>query len=170
MIDRSSKALRAGLGPGAAAWALAAALLAAALQPAGAQSSNAPKQEPPQVGGAETPPIDIKFDIVNGAARCEPPELRLPARTDVEVKITNTSDQIATITAPLLFRNEYVLHHEGDLAHVASNEGYTIKPRGTGRMKLRTPPPGEYEFSCFNAGTTGSPYKGKLILVQTRPN
>lgn len=166
MTDRLSRVPQAAHG-----WALAAGLaLALAGGPgASAQSFNAPKQEPPQVGGETVPPVDIKFDLVDGKARCEPPELRLPARTDVEVKLSNTSDENAVIASTPLLANEHVLHHEGDVAHVASNTGYTLKARGTGRMRLRTPDAGEFEFTCAQVRDLGSPFKGKLTLVQTQP-
>ena len=167
--DRSPEMLPAGSGRVAVTLALGLSLMALGLQGAAAQSFNAPKQEAPQVGGDASPPVDIKFDLVDGKARCEPPELRLPARTDVQVKITNASDENAVIAAPRLFSNEFVLHHEGDLVHAASNQGYTLKARGTGHMRLRTPPPGDYEFTCAQVRDLGSPYKGKLTLVQTQP-
>lgn len=78
------------------------------------------------------------MEEADGAIRCVPAELRLPAGSNVELTITNTTKNHVTLTAPRQFENRHVLHHDGDLVHVASNDGYLIKQNEKGMLRIRT--------------------------------
>ncbi|MHC2020257.1 anaerobic typically selenocysteine-containing protein [Methylobacterium sp. CM6247] len=106
--------------------------------------------------------------VENGGAKCAPAELRLPANSDVEMDIVNKSTSQITLTAPRIFENKNVLHHDGDLVHVASNDGYLVKANGQGVLKVRTIVEGNYPYGCTSVTNQSKPFEGKLVL--TPPN
>ncbi|MFE1601963.1 cupredoxin domain-containing protein [Methylobacterium sp. ID0610] len=120
---------------------------------------------PPKAGGDAMPPVQVTITAQNGAATCEPAELRLPANSDVALQVSNQSDERVTITAPQIFQNKNVLHHDGDVVHVASNDAYLVKARGTGEIRIRTIAPGQYTYGCTGVTAQSKPFEGKLTLV-----
>lgn len=141
---------------------VAAAALAAL---AGGPARAAQDLPPPQAGGDRMPPVEVTIEAENDALRCEPGELRLPADSDVALRLANRSREQVTIAAPRIFENRNVLHHDGDVVHVASNNGYLVKAGGTGEIRLRTAAPGSYPFTCTGNNSQGTPFKGTLTLV-----
>jgi hypothetical protein len=122
------------------------------------------------IGGAapaaETmPSVDLTMTVENGAAKCAPAELRLPADTDVSIHVENHSTSQIVLTAPQIFENKNVLHHDGDVVHVASNEGYTVKQNGKGELRVRTIAAGQYPFGCTSVNDRSQPFKGTLTLA-----
>ena len=113
-----------------------------------------------------TPPVEITISLEGGKPVCAPTELLLPANTNITLHIVSSADAPITITAPGQFENGLVLHADGDLTHVASEAGYTIKQHGTGTLKLRTMKAGQEEYACTSNRNADAPFKGKLVLVQ----
>lgn len=90
--------------------AIAAALLIGAGTALPAVAAN--DLPPPTAGGDVMPPVKVTITSENGAAKCDPAELRLPANSNVALQVTNQSDARVTITAPQIFQNKNVLHHD----------------------------------------------------------
>ncbi|MCJ2050316.1 cupredoxin domain-containing protein [Methylobacterium sp. J-070] len=110
------------------------------------------------------PPVELTISMADGKPVCEPAELRLPADTNVALSIVSHADAPVTITAPGQFENGLVLHADGDLVHVASEKGYTVKQNGKGTLRLRTLKAGQEEYACTSTRNADAPFKGKLVL------
>lgn len=115
------------------------------------------------------PPVSLIAEDVDGSLRCAPAELRLPAQSNVRFEIVNKTKQQVSLTAPELFKNRNVLHHDGDLVHVASNDGYLIKQGGTGVLKVRTMEEGQYPYACTSVSRQSEPFRGTLTLTKSAP-
>lgn len=137
--------------------ALAALLIAG---PAFAQG----KPLPPPASDV-TPPVELTVSMKDGKPVCDPAELRLPADTNVVLTIKSSADAPVTLTAPGQFENGLIQHADGDLVHVASEKGYTIKQNGQGTLRLRTMKAGQETYACTSTRNESAPFKGKLILV-----
>ncbi len=112
------------------------------------------------------PSVELRIGLTDGRATCTPAELPLPADTNVELRLVSTADRPVTITMEGQFEQGRVLHHDGDVGHVASEKGYTIKPNGKAVIRLRTLPPGEVPFACTSTSNQSEPFKGKAILTK----
>ncbi|MGH1591008.1 anaerobic typically selenocysteine-containing protein [Methylobacterium phyllosphaerae] len=110
------------------------------------------------------PPVELTISLKDGKPVCAPAELTLPADTNVEVRIVSSADVPVTITAPGQFENGRVLHADGDLVHVASEKGYTVKQNGKGTLRLRTMKAGQEDYACTSTRDADAPFKGKLVL------
>ncbi len=110
------------------------------------------------------PPVEVTVSMEGGKPVCAPAELLLPADTNVALHIVSSADAPVTITAPGQFENGLVLHADGDLIHVASEAGYTVKQNGTGTLKLRTMKAGQHDYACTSNRNADAPFKGKLVL------
>ena len=111
------------------------------------------------------PPVELTVTLENGKPVCAPAELRLPADTNVELHIVSTANAPVTITAEGQFENAKVLHADGDLVHVMSEKGYTVKQNGKGVLRLRTMKAGETAYGCTSTRNADAPFVGKLILT-----
>ncbi|KMO42523.1 hypothetical protein VQ03_10780 [Methylobacterium tarhaniae] len=140
--------------------ATAAAFLAVALS-GGARAAN--DLPPPKTDAM--PPVEVTITAENGVLACAPAELRLPAQSNVDLHVTNQSNLQVSLTAPQIFQNKNVLHHDGDVVHVASNDAYMVKANGKGEIRLRTIAPGEYTYGCTATTKQDKPFTGKLTLV-----
>ncbi|MBX9934167.1 MAG: cupredoxin domain-containing protein [Methylobacterium sp.] len=123
---------------------------------------------PPKNDGT-MPPISIVAEEVDGRLQCSPAELRLPAETNVQFEIVNKTKEQVTLTAPDMFKNRNVLHHDGDLVHVASNDGYLIKQGGNGVLRVRTLAEGQYPYGCTAVSRQREPFRGTLTLTRANP-
>ncbi|WCS26026.1 cupredoxin domain-containing protein [Methylobacterium sp. NMS14P] len=110
------------------------------------------------------PPVELTISLKDGKPVCAPAELKLPADTNVALNIVSSADAPVTITAPGQFENGLVLHADGDLVHVASEKGYTVKQNGKGTLRLRTMKAGQEEYACTSTRNADAPFKGKLVL------
>lgn len=122
------------------------------------------KPLPPPASDA-MPPVELSVEMRDGHPVCQPAELRLPADTNVALNVVSRADQPVTITMPGQFENGRVLHADGDLVHVASEKGYTVKREGKGTLRLRTLAAGEKSFACTGANSRSNPFEGKVILT-----
>jgi hypothetical protein len=120
---------------------------------------------PPKAGGDVMPPVELAISGKAGSISCAPQELRLPAESNVAMSVSNQSDSQVTITAPQIFENKNVLHHQGDVVHVASNNGYLVKANGKGEIQFRTIAAGQYAYECTGVNDRSEPFKGALTLV-----
>lgn len=140
--------------------AAAAAFLAVALS-GGARAAN--DLPPPKTDAM--PPVEVTITAENGVPACAPAELRLPAQSNVDLHVVNQSNEQVSLTAPQIFQNKNVLHHDGDVVHVASNDAYLVKANGKGAIRLRTIAPGEYTYGCTATTKQDQPFTGKLTLI-----
>jgi uncharacterized cupredoxin-like copper-binding protein len=132
----------------------------------GAVGSAAAQNMPPaQVGGETTAPVEIIAVTEGSRTRCEPAEARLPAGDAIDLRIVNRSSLDLSFGAPELLKDQNLVRHEGDLAHMAGNTGYTVKQNGVARVIVRTPQPGQYAYTCANVRHYGEPFKGMLTVV-----
>ncbi|GBU16125.1 MULTISPECIES: anaerobic typically selenocysteine-containing protein [Methylobacterium] len=122
------------------------------------------KPLPPPASDA-MPPTELAISLKDGKPVCEPNELRLPADTNVALTIASTADAPVVLTMGEQFENGRVLHHDGDLGHVMSEKGFTVKQNGRGTLRLRTMGAGTYEYACTSTRNQSAPTKGKLVLT-----
>ncbi|MCJ2064350.1 cupredoxin domain-containing protein [Methylobacterium sp. J-088] len=111
------------------------------------------------------PPVELVISMKDGKPVCDPAEILLPANTNISLHIVSSADAPITITAPGQFENGLVLHADGDLIHIASEKGYTVKQKGQGTLRLRTMKPGQEEYACTSNRNANDPFKGKLTLT-----
>jgi len=111
------------------------------------------------------PPVELTISMKDGKPVCAPAEISLPADTNVALHIVSSANAPVTITAPGQFENGLVLHADGDLIHVASEKGYTVKQNGKGTLRLRTMKAGQEEYACTSTRNADAPFKGKLVLT-----
>ena len=111
------------------------------------------------------PPLELTIGMDGGKPVCAPAEISLPADTNVSLHIVSSADVPVTITAPGQFENGLVLHADGDLVHVASEKGYTVKQKGQGTLRLRTMKAGQQEYACTSNRNADAPFKGRLVLT-----
>ncbi|MBP1183108.1 hypothetical protein [Methylobacterium sp. PvR107] len=78
----------------------------------------------------------------------------------------NRSTTQFVLTAPQIYETKNVLYHDGDVVHVASNEGYTVKQNGKGEIRARTNAAGQYPFGCTSLNDTSKPFRGTLTLTR----
>ena len=119
----------------------------------------------PQPATDAMPPVELTISLKDGKPVCAPAELKLPADTNVALNIVSSADAPVTITAPGQFENGLVLHADGDLVHVASEKGYTVKQNGRGTLRLRTVGAGEKPFACTGANSRDVPFEGRVVLT-----
>lgn len=112
-----------------------------------------------------TPPVELSVSMKDGKPVCDPAELRLPAETNVVLHIKSSADAPVVVTAPGQFENGLIQHADGDLIHVESEKGYTIKQNGQGTLRLRTMKAGEETYACTSTRNQSAPFEGKLILI-----
>ncbi|MCJ2136369.1 cupredoxin domain-containing protein [Methylobacterium sp. J-026] len=122
------------------------------------------KPLPPPANDA-MPPVELTISMKDGKPVCDPAELQLPADTNVALHVVSSADAPVTLTAPGQFENGLVLHADGDLVHVASEKGYTVKQNGQGTLRLHTMKAGQEEYACTSTRNADAPFKGKLILI-----
>ena len=133
-----------------------------------AGSALAQSPPPAQVGDKVLPPVEILAEDVGGSIRCSPPEVRLPAQDEIDLRLVNRSAQQVTMSGPELFSDRNLVRSEGDIVHAASDQGYVVKQNGTGRLIVRTPPPGQYRYGCAGSRSQGTPSGGTLTVVSTK--
>ncbi|WP_238258056.1 anaerobic typically selenocysteine-containing protein [Methylobacterium gnaphalii] len=103
----------------------------------------------------------------DGRVACSPGELRLPADSNVTINVVSQSDSPVVLTSPNQFKNSQVHHHEGDLTHVASEDGWTVKQNGKGVLKLRTLAAGQQDYGCTSVNNQKDTFRGKSVLSPT---
>ena len=110
-------------------------------------------------------PANLTITMEDGKPVCAPAELRLPAGANVELRIESTATKPVVLTMEGgQFENSQVLHHSGDLGHVMSEKGFTVKQNGKAMIRLRTVAAGEYAYACTSTGNMSEPFRGKAIL------
>lgn len=138
----------------------AACGLALVLLPALAHAEGKPLPPP---SSEATPPIALTITLDGDKPVCDPAELLVPANTNIALDVVNKANRDVTITIPGQFANGLVLHADGDLVHVASEDGYLVKRNGKGTLKLRSKEPGQEEYACTSTNNQSAPFKGTYV-------
>ena len=120
------------------------------------------KPLPPPASYA-TPPIAFTITLDGDKPVCDPAELLVPANTNITLDVVNKANRDITITMPGQFANGLVLHADGDLVHVASEDGYLVKRNGKGTLKLRSKEAGQEEYACTSTNNQKAPFKGTYV-------
>ncbi|MDP4023050.1 anaerobic typically selenocysteine-containing protein [Methylobacterium sp. NEAU 140] len=139
---------------------LAACALAVPLLPAAALAEGKPLPPP---ASAVMPPVELTISMQDGKPVCAPQEIRLPADTNVALHVVSSADTPVTLTMPGQFANGRVLHADGDLVHVASEDGYLVKQNGKGTLRLRTLGPGQESYACTSTRDRKAPFTGTFV-------
>jgi plastocyanin len=130
-------------------------------------TSAASAADNPQLGKPASdalPPVELTVTLQDGKPVCAPAEIRLPANTDVMLQVVSQANVPVTITAEGQFEQGHLLHADGDLIHVMSEKGYTVKANGHGTLKLRTLDAGEHSYACTANNRRDAPFVGKMVL------
>ena len=109
------------------------------------------------------PPIELTITMDQGKPVCAPAELLVPANTNIALHIVSKADRPVTLTIPGQFSNGLVLHADGDLVHVASEDGYLVKQAGQGVLRLRSKGAGQDEYACTSTANKDQPFKGQYV-------
>ncbi len=123
-----------------------------------AQAKDLPPPSSPSM-----PPIELTITLDNGKPVCAPAELLVPANTDIALHIVSKADRPITLTMPGQFANGLVLHADGDLVHVASEDGYLVKQNGQGTLRVRSMAAGQEEYACTSTANRAEPFKGRYV-------
>ncbi|GJD36938.1 cupredoxin domain-containing protein [Methylobacterium aerolatum] len=140
-------------------WTTTVAGLALALAASGPATAKPPG--PPSTDAV--PPIELTITMDNGKPVCAPAELLVPANADIVLHIVSEADRPVTLTIPGQFSNGLVEHADGDLVHVMSEEGYLVKQKGQGTLRLRSKAPGQDEYACTSTANQSEPFKGRYV-------
>lgn len=109
------------------------------------------------------PPIELTITMDGDKPVCAPAELLVPANTNIALNIVSNADRDVTITIPGQFSNGLVLHSDGDVVHVMSEQGYLVKRNGKGTLRLRTEQAGREEYACTSTTNQKAPFKGTYV-------
>ena len=118
-----------------------------------------------ELDGKSVPPISVTATVADGKTQCDPQTLQVPAETPIDLRIDNQSAQPLSLSSGELFAPGRLVRFDGAVGHAASELGFTVKPHAKGRIVIRTPKAGEYDYGCAAAGNQGTPFKGKLVTL-----
>ena len=116
-----------------------------------------------QTSDEQKRPPEIQLLVKDGAPRCDPQELRVPADANIDLRIQNQSGRSVVIHAPDLFGAARV---RGATNATREGDGYVVAGHQSAQMIVHTPPQGEYRFACADQGATGD-MAGKLVTVNS---
>ena len=136
-----------------------------ALALAATASAAAAPTNPPATDAV--PPIELTITMDNSKPVCAPAELLVPANTNIVLHVVSQADRPVTLTIPGQFSNGLVEHADGDLVHVMSEEGYLVKQKGQGTLRLRSKGVGQDEYACTSTANQSEPFKGRYVRKET---
>lgn len=110
-------------------------------------------------------PIEITADIVNARVICRPQRARLPALTVLDLRVQNRSTRIIRFVAPKFFDRSDHLESSG-LVYDLTTGGFAAAPNSTVRVLLRSPPAGDYYFSCNLPMEAPTPISSGFLIVE----
>ena len=124
---------------------LTACLLAAGIcGPAMAQTAS------PEPSGAATP-VEIVAETINGDLQCRPLRARLPANERLELRMVNSSERPIAFAAPKFFNASKIIESGGFTWDIVQDK-FVVAPLSTVWVRIQSPVPGEYYYSCFEQG------------------
>lgn len=115
------------------------------------------------------PPVEMTADVVNGEVLCRPQRARLPAERLLDLRVVNRSERPITFAAPKFFAGTRHVETTGATWDLSVGS-FTAAPNASVRVLLRTPPTGEYPFSCYEPSEVPTPASsGFLVVVPAAP-
>lgn len=137
---------------------LTACLLAAGIGgPAMAQTAS------PGMSEAATP-VEIAAETINGDLRCRPPRARLPADERLELRMVNHTERPVAFAAPKFFNASKIIESGGFTWDIVQDR-LVVAPRSTVWVRLQSPAPGEYYYSCFEQGQIPTDLTSGFLIV-----
>lgn len=126
----------------------------------GASEAQAPS------GGKPAPvtPVEISAGTVNGNLHCRPPHARLPANARLELRVVNRSRRPVAFAAPQFFNASHIMESGGFTWDIVQDT-FVVAPRSTVWVRLRSPAPREYYYSCFEPGKIPSNETSGFLIV-----
>lgn len=113
--------------------------------------------------GAATP-VEIAADTINGVLRCRPPRARLPAEERLELRVVNNSERPIAFAAPKFFNASKIIESGGFTWDIAQDR-FVVAPRSIVWVRLQSPVPGEYYYSCFEQGQIPTNSTSGFLIV-----
>jgi hypothetical protein len=109
-------------------------------------------------------PPEVLVVVRDDAPRCEPQELRVPSKANIDLRITNQGTRAVLVSAPELFT--------GDQVRAAQNakkqaDGYLVEPKQNAQFIVLTPPDGQYRFACVEPGKADAQAPGSLVTIRS---
>lgn len=130
------------------------------------QMHRAQAQEAPRASSEIVTPVEIAISTVNDAVVCAPPRARLPARNIVELRVLNQAREPIMFVAPKFFEASQIQESGGFTLDLVEG-GFLVAPQSTIWVRLRTPPAGEYYYSCYAPGRVPTPQSSGFLIVVT---
>ena len=109
-------------------------------------------------------PIEITAETINGILRCRPPRARLPAQEGLEFRVVNNSERPVAFAAPKFFNASKVIESGGFTWDIVQGR-FLVAPRSTVWVRLQSPIPGEYYYSCFEQGKVPTDSTSGFLIV-----
>ena len=104
-----------------------------------------------QQAGRVATPVSVVARTVNSEVQCRPRLALLPAGALLEFRVRNTARIAIRFIAPKFFQGAETIDTRG-FVYDASLGGFTVAPRSTVAVTLRSPPAGRYYYSCHRLG------------------
>jgi hypothetical protein len=109
-------------------------------------------------------PPEVLVVVKDEAPRCEPQQLRVPSRANIDLRITNQGKRSVLVSAPDMFKDDRV---RGVTNAKEANGGYVIEHGQTAQFIVLTPEEGEYKFGCVEPGQAAAETTGSLVTVRS---
>ena len=134
--------------------------------PAGAAGSAAGTRIAPGSVGREaaTEQLQIVIATTDGEVRCTPSNVRLAAQTSLTVEVANRADKPLWFVAPEFFRRADLTEPRGHELDTLKG-GFLVAPRSAMLVRLTTPDPGQYYYSCSELGQAPNPLSSGVLVV-----
>lgn len=114
-------------------------------------------------------PVEISAETLNGNLRCRPPRARLPASERLELRVVNRSGLPVAFAAPKFF-NASTIMESGGFTWDLVQDTFVVAPRSTVWVRLQSPVPGEYYYSCFEQGKIPNKETSGFLIVVPAAN
>jgi hypothetical protein len=137
--------------------------LTACLLAAGISGSVIAQTRSPGPSGAVTP-VEIAAETINGDLRCRPPRARLPTDERLELQVVNNSERPITFAAPKFFNASKIIESGGFTWDIVQDR-FVVAPRSVVWVRLQSPVPGEYYYSCFEQGQIPTDSTSGFLIV-----
>lgn len=108
--------------------------------------------------------VEIAAETINGDLRCRPPRARLPANERLELQVVNSSERFIAFAAPKFFNASKIIE-SGGLTWDIVRDRFVVAPRSTVWVRLQSPVPGEYYYSCFEQGKIPTDSTSGFLIV-----
>lgn len=108
--------------------------------------------------------VEIGMGTVNGEVRCTPTRVRVPASQTVDLLVTNGSERQLWFVAPEFFARGRRVESAGFAVDLTKG-GFLVAPQSKVGVRLLSPGPGEYYYSCYEPGARPEPESSGFLLV-----